>query len=173
MGHYSKGNSVDVYRDNQAYNHLCSCDMVASSKPKGCRKKLDHIQRLACLHITGAVRTTPTSALEIIIGLIPLPIHIQQEAMLACYRLKANSQWVQTTCGHTGINNHLKTNITFSLMRSDRIVPRYIFDKIMSCAYLVEMTGMTMSLTLQTTLSVILTAQDTKCLVMQELVYIM
>jgi len=31
--------------------------------------KLNHIQRLACLYITGAVRTTPTLALEIIVGL--------------------------------------------------------------------------------------------------------
>jgi len=33
--------------------------------------KLDHIQRLACLHITGAVRTTSALALEIIVGLRP------------------------------------------------------------------------------------------------------
>ena len=33
--------------------------------------KLDHIQRLACLYITDAMRTTPTLALEIIVGLCP------------------------------------------------------------------------------------------------------
>jgi len=51
-------------------------------------RKLEHIQRLACLHITGAIRTTPTKALEIIVGLEPLTIFIKQEAMLACYRIK-------------------------------------------------------------------------------------
>lgn len=50
-------------------------------------RKLKHI-RLACLHITGDIRTTPTKALEIIVGLEPLTIFIKQEAMLACYRIK-------------------------------------------------------------------------------------
>ena len=33
----------------------------------GCKliRKLEHVQRLAWLHITGAIRTTPTRALEI------------------------------------------------------------------------------------------------------------
>ena len=45
-------------------------------------RKLEHVQRLACLHITGAIRTTPTRALEIIVGLKPLIIFLKQEAML-------------------------------------------------------------------------------------------
>ena len=49
-------------------------------------RKLKHLQRLACLHITGAIRTTPTNTLEIIVGLEPLTIFIKQEPMLACYR---------------------------------------------------------------------------------------
>ena len=53
-------------------------------------KKLEHIQQLACLHITSAVRTTPTAALGTIIGLTPLPIFVKQEAMIACYRLLIN-----------------------------------------------------------------------------------
>jgi len=58
-------------------------------------RKLKHI-RLACLHITGDIRTTPTKALEIIVGLEPLTIFIKQEAMLACYRMKVNSQWAHS-----------------------------------------------------------------------------
>ncbi len=49
-------------------------------KQKTAGKQLDHIQRFACIFITGAVRTTPTSALEIIVGLIPLSIYIKQQA---------------------------------------------------------------------------------------------
>ena len=45
-------------------------------------RKLEHVQRLACLHITGAIRTTPTRALEIIVGLKPLIIFLKQETML-------------------------------------------------------------------------------------------
>jgi len=46
-------------------------------------KQLEHIQRLACLYITGAIRTTPTAAMELITGLVPLPVFIKQEAMEA------------------------------------------------------------------------------------------
>ena len=91
--------------------------------------KLNHIQRLACLYITGAVRTTPTLALEIIVGLRPLDIHIKQEAMLSCYRMRINGQWTQTYCGHTGIINSLTTYAPLSQMRSDKTLPQYIFDK--------------------------------------------
>ena len=74
-------------------------------------------QCLACLHITGAIRTTPTKAVEIIVGLEPLIIFIKQEAMLACYRIKVNSQWAQTFCGHTKIDIQLATNVPLSKMR--------------------------------------------------------
>ena len=63
---------------------------------QGAGKQLEYIQQLACLYITGAVRTAPTSALEIIVGIVPLPIYIKQEAMLVCYRMQLNHQWVQT-----------------------------------------------------------------------------
>ena len=99
------------------------------AEQKTTSNKLEHIQRLACLYITGAVRTAPTTALEIIIGLVPLPVYIKQEAMVSCHRMKINSQWVQTCCGHTGIGNHLMVNAPLSKMRCDRVLPQYIFDK--------------------------------------------
>jgi len=37
------------------------------------KKKLSRVQRLACLGITGAVRTTPTNAVEALICLLPPP----------------------------------------------------------------------------------------------------
>jgi len=76
-------------------------------------RKPEHVQRLACLHI----RTTPTKTLEIIVGLEPLTLFIKQEAMLACYRIKVNSQWAQTFCGHTKIDIQLATNVPLSKMR--------------------------------------------------------
>jgi len=93
------------------------------------KKQLEHLQRLACLYITGAKRTAPTAALEIITGIAPLTVHIKREAMAACFRLKLNSQWVQTTGGHTKINQVLATNVPLSRQRVDYITPRYVFDK--------------------------------------------
>ena len=52
------------------------------------RKQPEHFQRFACLYNTGAKRTTPTAALEIITGIVPLAVYIKREAMAACFRLK-------------------------------------------------------------------------------------
>ncbi|GBL76091.1 Retrovirus-related Pol polyprotein from type-1 retrotransposable element R1 [Araneus ventricosus] len=47
------------------------------------QKKLDSIQRLFLLYITGAYRTTPTIAPQVVTGLQPLHLQIQQEATYA------------------------------------------------------------------------------------------
>ncbi|GBM30483.1 hypothetical protein AVEN_237706-1 [Araneus ventricosus] len=47
------------------------------------QKKLDSIQRLFLLYITGAYRTIPTAALQVVTGLQPLHLQIQQEATYA------------------------------------------------------------------------------------------
>ena len=96
---------------------------------KTVNNQFEHIQRLACLYITGAMRTTPTAALEIIVGLSPLPVYIRQEAMMACYRLLLNAQWMQANCGHMRIKTDLMINAPSSAMRSDKILPRFYFDK--------------------------------------------
>jgi len=43
--------------------------------------------------------------------------------------ISINSQWAQTLCGHTKIDNKLATNVPFSKMRGDKISPKYVFDK--------------------------------------------
>jgi len=92
-------------------------------------KQLEHLQRLACLYITGAKKTTPTAALEVITGIVPLPVYIKMAAMAACFRLKLNSQWVQTTGDHSKMKHILATNILLSQQRIDRIIPKFVFDK--------------------------------------------
>ncbi|GBM41302.1 hypothetical protein AVEN_202893-1 [Araneus ventricosus] len=47
------------------------------------RKKMDSIQRLFLLCITGAYRTTLTAALQVVTGLRPLHLQIQQETTYA------------------------------------------------------------------------------------------
>jgi len=51
------------------------------------KSKLSKLQRLACLGITGAFRTTPTSAMEVLVGLPPLDLVIQGEASSTAHRL--------------------------------------------------------------------------------------
>ena len=49
--------------------------------------------------------------------------------MSACYRLKANYQWVQNHCGHTMIRPQLKRNAPLARVRGNYITPWYVFDK--------------------------------------------
>ena len=51
------------------------------------KKKLSRIQRLACLSITGAMGTTPTSVVAALTCLPPLDIVVQSEARSAAHRL--------------------------------------------------------------------------------------
>jgi len=51
------------------------------------KNKLSKVQRLACLGITGSLRTAPTGAKEELVGLPPLDLVIQGEARSAAHRL--------------------------------------------------------------------------------------
>jgi len=51
------------------------------------KKKLSRIQRLACLGITGAMRTTPTNAVEALICLPPLELVVESEVRSAAHCL--------------------------------------------------------------------------------------
>jgi len=88
------------------------------------------VQRIACLYITGATRTALTAALELVIGITPVMVYLEQEALAACLRLKLNSQRIQThTGGHTSICSRLHSNVPLSQQTVDRIMPKFIFDK--------------------------------------------
>lgn len=55
---------------------------------KTAKKSLSKLQRLACVCITGAMRTCPTAAIEIILGLTPLHLVIERIAKEALIRLE-------------------------------------------------------------------------------------
>ena len=51
-------------------------------------QKLKQIQRIACLYTTEAMKTTPTRAMEVILGLTPLDIHIRKVVLMTMYRFR-------------------------------------------------------------------------------------
>lgn len=55
--------------------------------------EMNKIQRLACLCITSAMRSTPTAAMETILNLPPLSILAKAEARMGAYRLACNNTW--------------------------------------------------------------------------------
>lgn len=60
---------------------------------------LDKIQRMALMLTTGAVRSTPTKALEALLNVTPIDIHIQECAAKSCGRLISNDIWIRLNKG--------------------------------------------------------------------------
>ena len=54
---------------------------------KTTKNQLGRIQRMACLTIMGAVKSTPTAAIEMLLNLAPLDLLIMVEARMTLYRL--------------------------------------------------------------------------------------
>jgi len=69
------------------------------------KKKLSRNQRLACLGIIGAVRTTPTRAMEVLICLPPLELVVQSEARMVAHCLWSLGWWsyLHPNRGHSSI----------------------------------------------------------------------
>jgi hypothetical protein len=67
------------------------------------RTGLSKLQRLACLAITGAMKMTPTAAMEVFLGLPPLHVMTEAEVQAGIYRLMCTQQWrsKSTNFGHT------------------------------------------------------------------------
>ena len=101
--------------------------------PKACqttvRAKLDSVQRLACLAITGAMSTTPADALNIVLDLPPLTDYIKGQARLSSYRLEQTGCWKRKyeNLGHAGIDKVVKEREL--LMPSDYLIPTYNFHQ--------------------------------------------
>ena len=56
-------------------------------------KILTRIQRHACIAISGECQSTPTSALECLLGLTPLDLHLEGIAVRTMHRLRARGLW--------------------------------------------------------------------------------
>ncbi|XP_047990715.1 uncharacterized protein LOC125229817 [Leguminivora glycinivorella] len=91
--------------------------------------KLQRLQRLACMATTGCMRTTPTAALEAILGLPPLHLHIQQEALAAAVRLKKSNLWRPPRVPHTEILYEAIGKAPLIEAVTDKIPKQFVFDK--------------------------------------------
>jgi hypothetical protein len=91
------------------------------------KNKLSKVQRLACLGITGAIHTTPTGAMEALVGLPPLDLVIQGEARLAAHRLWSLGGWsyLHPQQGHSCVLTRLRKSDPIFNIRVDFIRPVY------------------------------------------------
>jgi hypothetical protein len=86
------------------------------------------IQRMACLAITGAMKSTPTAAIEVLLDLTPLDLLIMAEARMALYRLHIFKQPAvpKSVAGLLSIWKNVGDRILD--MRSDYTIPVYHYS---------------------------------------------
>ncbi|XP_055715172.1 uncharacterized protein LOC129809388 [Phlebotomus papatasi] len=91
---------------------------------------LNRFQRHACLAITGALRSTPTAALEVLLNLLPLHIFIEQEALKCAIRLRNRELWNDrgTLIGHRKILKDVEEIFPSTAMLSDVSYPKEMFS---------------------------------------------
>jgi ribonuclease HI len=92
--------------------------------------QLGRIQRIACLVITGAMKSTPTAAMEVLLDLTPLDLLIMAETRMALYRLHILKQpaFPKSVAGLLTIWKNVGDPILD--MRSDYTIPVYHYSKI-------------------------------------------
>ncbi|XP_063901368.1 uncharacterized protein LOC135120980 [Zophobas morio] len=93
--------------------------------------QLEHVQRMACLSVTGAMRTTPTAALETLLCLAPLNLYIEEAAMTTSLRLHSLGVWNKQgrTTKHTRILTEAFNRIPLLRMGCDRMGTKLIYEK--------------------------------------------
>ena len=95
------------------------------------RTDLQSLQRQACVKTTRAMRSTPTSALEVLLKLPPLDIYIESVARNTTYRLMKISnyevnKWFMK--GHCELRKEMGKNVLVE-MPSDMMTPHFNFKK--------------------------------------------
>jgi hypothetical protein len=103
--------------------------MVAQVQAKTTKMQLGRIQRMACLAITGAMKSTPTAAMEVLLNLTLLDLLKMEEARLALYRLHISKQPTnfKSEVGMLSIWKIVSDPILD--MRSDHTIPVYHYSK--------------------------------------------
>jgi hypothetical protein len=85
---------------------------------------------MACLGITGAMRTAPTPAMEVLFGLPTLHLQVEAKARIGKYRLRCNDQWKPKSegFGHAYMTKEMKKEPILQMV-SDKMTPRNVYEK--------------------------------------------
>ncbi|XP_018578329.2 uncharacterized protein LOC108916534, partial [Anoplophora glabripennis] len=95
------------------------------------KQKLSQVQRVACLSLTGATRTTPTIAMEVMLCLPPLDIYLREMALTTMLRLENVGLKPVVGCGEvrSRLWNEVVRKTPLLQADTDSISPRFAFDK--------------------------------------------
>jgi hypothetical protein len=93
---------------------------------------LTRLQRLALLCMTGALRGTPTAAMEAILSLPPIKDFLISQALSTAYRLRQAGRWLSppnpTHRGHARIFTEFEQQLPVLEMPGDFVTPGYRFE---------------------------------------------
>lgn len=93
------------------------------------QSKCAGLQRLASIAITGAMRTTPSSALDILLGLPSLDRIIEMGAKKSAFRLKVSDLLKPERCERLSITNKL-SEVSYSDMICDWLPIEFSFNRL-------------------------------------------
>jgi hypothetical protein len=96
---------------------------------KNAQKRLSLLQRMTCLGITGGMRSTPTSVLEVMLMLPPLYLFIKQEARQVANRLLGNGCSYVPNFGHSEILIKITDEMPLLLAPRNTFVTLNIFGR--------------------------------------------
>jgi hypothetical protein len=94
------------------------------------RAELSKLQRMACWGITGAMRTTPTAANEVLLEVPPLHLQLEAEARARIYSLYCSDQWKSKSedFGRAYMTQRMKEEPILQ-MDTDKMILRHVYDK--------------------------------------------
>jgi hypothetical protein len=78
---------------------------------------------MACLAITGAMRSTPTAGMEVLLNLTPLDLLIMAEARMTLYRLQKTKQPFAFEAETRLLSIWKKVSDPILEMQADHIIP--------------------------------------------------
>jgi hypothetical protein len=96
---------------------------------KNAQKSLSHLQWMTCLGITGGMRSTPTSVLEVMLMLPPLHLFIKQKARQAANRLLGNGCSYVLNFGQSEVLIEMTDEMPLLLAPRDKFVTLDIFGR--------------------------------------------
>jgi hypothetical protein len=99
---------------------------------------------MAWLDVTGAMKTAPTAATVVFIGLLPLHLHLEAEVGARIYSLYCSNQWKSKSegSGHAHMTQGMKKEHILQ-KRTDGMIPRHVCDKPFKSDSLTEVNGKT------------------------------
>lgn len=99
---------------------------ASRTKFENTRKSLEKIQRMACVTITGAMRSCPTAALEVILNLTPLHLVVERLAKETLLRMEKTGMEIRST--HGGVSLPPGIEELLNLPR-DSTIRKFNFEK--------------------------------------------